>query len=190
MKKVALTGTQGCGKTTILEDVYKLLIQAGYKIAKGWEVARKCPYDLNKQSDFITQWYLLSKQIEQESQLARECDNLLLDRSVFDVLAYTFRQTQHHVISMEEYLVTRGAVLTWANWFPYDTLIHIGPLHFIEDDGVRDTDKEYQKEILYVINMMLANDVPPKTNTILLEEKDREKRADKVFNIVSKVFDK
>lgn len=190
MRKIALVGTHSCGKSTVLDDVSKLLKKNGYELGKGHEVTRRCPYDLNKKATFLTQWYCLSRQIEMEADLARQYSNIILDRSVFDVLAYTFRQSKYGMINAEEYLVIKGAVVAWSDWFPYDMLIHLEPLKEVEDDGVRDTDKEYQLEIYDIINMMLVNDVPPKTKVVDIKTLDRKRRCDKVYKIVKEVFRK
>ena len=190
IKKIALVGTHSCGKTTVINDVSDRLMLDGYVFGKGIEVTRACPYKLNKDATFLTQWYVLSKQIEMEANLARAYSQMLLDRSVFDVLAYTFRQSKYGMIATEEYLVIKDAVRGWSDWFPYDILIHLEPLEEVEDDGVRDTDKKYQIEIYNIVNMMLANDVPPKTKVIDIKTLDRKKRADKVYKIIKEVFRK
>lgn len=190
INKIALVGTHCAGKSTVIKELKEILYKEEYDVGIGHEVTRACPYNLNKKATFLTQWYCMSRQIEMESELGKQYDQLFLDRSVYDVLAYSYRQIQHHMMSVEEYLVLQQAMDAWVDYFPYRALIQLEPLDIVEDDGVRDVDKEYQIEIYDVINRIFTRNIPKITKVYHIKSMDKDERNEQVYNIVSGIFRK
>jgi len=89
MKKVAIIGSHGVGKTSIAQGAKARLEQEGYKVEFLGELARQCPFQLNEESDFNAQFYMISGQVNEENKSALgEPDILITDRCILDSLIY------------------------------------------------------------------------------------------------------
>ena len=139
-----LTGAQGTGKTTLMS----LLPDALRKI-QG--VTRKCITENslanNKDSNDHSQKLIFDAY---EDVLTRNC-NYISERSLIDVCAFTEYQKRLGKCSpwLAENHIRRVHKFVCQN---PDAMYFYLPVEFdIEDDGVRSTDKEYQKEIDSII---------------------------------------
>ena len=147
MTKIAFSGAHSCGKTTAILDVYSYLKGKGVKsLGILPEVARWCPFDLNKQTTFKSQLWILTNQIQQEYQLQQTYDTVLCDRTVYDILAYSQYSKEHDKMNSGEYYFLDNMTDLWAREFSYDTIFYLTPVP-VEKDGLRDGDVNYQLEI-------------------------------------------
>lgn len=88
MIKISFSGISGSGKTSLLKEVKKIL-SLKYKVCSIDEINGRNPFDNDKRSSFISQFYYISTQINEENILAMTlCDFLLCDRSVLDQWIY------------------------------------------------------------------------------------------------------
>lgn len=151
--KISLSGTHGTGKTSA---TYQLArdIKYGYpqkrldnlinfksnnNVGMICEVARECPYQINEATSIKAQSWIFSAQLKKELDLEPKYETLIIDRPVFDCVAYTMRLDYKTGLSMLE-LAKRMA--------SYDLILFL-PLNgdYIEDDGFRSVDKGFQVEI-------------------------------------------
>ena len=89
MKKVAIIGSHGVGKTSIAQGAKARLESEGYSVEFLGELARQCPFQLNEESDFNAQFYMISGQVNEENKAALgEPDILITDRCILDSLIY------------------------------------------------------------------------------------------------------
>ena len=84
MIKISFSGFSGSGKTSLMAEVKKILSLKS-RVESIDEVKGKNPYDSDKQSSFISQFFLVSTQINEENIKAMTGpDYLLCDQSVLD----------------------------------------------------------------------------------------------------------
>ena len=84
MIKISFSGIKGCGKTSLLLEVKKVL-SLKYKVESINKISQKSPFDEDKKSNFISQFYFLSTQINEENvKSIASPDILLCDGSVLD----------------------------------------------------------------------------------------------------------
>jgi len=84
MIKISFSGIKECGKTSLLSEVKKVL-SLKYKVESIDKISQKSPFDEDKKSNFISQFYFLSTQINEENvKSIASPDILLCDGSVLD----------------------------------------------------------------------------------------------------------
>lgn len=89
MKKVAVIGSHGVGKTSIAQGAKARLEEQGYRVEFLGELARQCPFQLNEESDFNAQFFMISGQVNEENKaVLSEPDILITDRCILDSFIY------------------------------------------------------------------------------------------------------
>jgi nicotinamide riboside kinase len=139
--KIALIGTHGIGKTTLAYGITTYLKKQGKHAGMLAEVTWRCPFKINKETSIKSQLWLLATQIKEELELEEKFDYVVCDRSAIDNFIYTLNAVGH-----ENALPYESMVLDRAK--SYDLLFKL-PLkkEFLVPDGIRDTDREFQKKI-------------------------------------------
>lgn len=139
--KIAFSGSHGTGKTTnIFNKCYEL--KKNYKnVGISIETARECPLPINKEASVEAQFWILTKQIESEIRLCAMNDVIVCDRTVADTCAYSY------FVDRNLYELSLNICQFYINTYDwvYFKLIKNNP--YLIDDGIRDTDKEFQQEI-------------------------------------------
>ncbi len=87
--KIAIVGTHGSGKSTIISSVYAQLKKNNSRVSMAPEVARSSLFLAANEKTPKMQMDLFGRQISSEMTNSRNCDILLCDRSLFDILMYT-----------------------------------------------------------------------------------------------------
>lgn len=88
MIKISFSGISGSGKTSLLNEVKKIL-SLKYKVTAIEEINGKNPFDNDKRSTFVSQFFYISTQINEENVHAQApSDFMLCDRSVLDQWIY------------------------------------------------------------------------------------------------------
>jgi len=84
MHKIAFSGIPGSGKTSILAEVKKML-SLKYRVEEVPDLKLNHPFDFNQKVDFVSQFFFISNQINEENirSLSRP-DFLLCDGSILD----------------------------------------------------------------------------------------------------------
>lgn len=151
--KIGLCGTVSIGKTTLVKELAKLDFFKDYHVAtERSKYLRDQGIALNTDSTIKGQFVFAA---ERSLELLR--DNVLTDRTIYDVCAFTLSA---HSIDWYDKRNLVEAFLTLRH--EYDLIIYVSPEGIpIEDNGVRTTDPEYRNKIDFVIREMLI-EYPPK----------------------------
>lgn len=147
--KIVFTGAQGTGKTTILNE-YR---DKGFEIVT--EVVRnlsKKGVKINKDGDEKGQ----TKIFNEYKKIFTEKDHFISDRGLIDVVAYTVYLARHGKVS-EEFADKQLKQLSKFLATNPDIFYCYFPIEFdVVDDGVRDMDEEFRKEISDIILSLLG----------------------------------
>src|SRR3989344_6415842 len=136
--KIAITGAQGVGKTTLARQIkkdypdFRILPEAA-------RLAQEAGYNLDQTATTETELWLIAKQIELENTE----NKWIADRCGIDLLAYI-----HHLFSEESALIEFATKTLVPRFSDYDLVLYLPSGQFaIEDDGVRITDIKFQQAI-------------------------------------------
>src|SRR5436853_453845 len=142
MKKIALVGSHGIGKTTIAYELAGAIKRRGERVELITEIARECPFPLNDQATPEAFQWIIARQIQLEIEKAARADVLICDRSVLDNFAYYIRLYGR---SGDRYEALSRFCSYWTT--TYDWLIRLPLAAPPSDDGFRSTDLKFQAEI-------------------------------------------
>ena len=139
--RIGFVGTHSTGKTTLLEKIKESGILNDHEFVTS--ISRKLKAQglkINKEADEKSQLALLDAYMQTLGS-----ENFVCDRSLLDPLAYTKYQNKIGKIPTRAVKVVQNTV--FDNVHLYDLLFYF-PIDFdLVEDGVRDSDKDYRKEI-------------------------------------------
>jgi thymidylate kinase len=152
MIKISFSGISGSGKTSLMQEVKKIL-SLKYKVSTVDEINGRNPFDNDKRASFVSQFYYFSTQINEENIHALTSpDFLLCDRSVLDQWIYW----KHYVAKKEKTppLEEKDTLLKnlYRFWMPTYHLVFFIRMDLREldtrefDSEFRTTDIEYIKK--------------------------------------------
>ena len=146
--KIGLTGTMSVGKTTLVKALSEQVEQfKGYTFTtERSKYLNSLGIPLNHETTIEGQTVFLAERVTELMQ-----DRLITDRTILDVMAFT--NCARKVSYMDG-----DAFAEYASRFirQYDYIFYISPEGMeIEDNGVRETDVEYRKEIDEEIQKLL-----------------------------------
>lgn len=165
--KIGLCGTMSCGKTTLIKALSELdQFKNYYKSTERSKYLRDLGIPLNNDSTVRGQFVFMA---ERASELLN--DNLLTDRSIWDVCAFTLSSKSI------EWGDKRKIVEAATTLMPYyDIIFYINPIGTVlEDNQVRTTDPEYRDKIDHAIRELLKEYPPKKLVEISGSTEDRIK---------------
>lgn len=143
MKRYALCGTHGTGKTTVLKDLEEDLRKRNITPVFNTSNARKL-HEIGAQindsgGDFV-------QYVVQSSHVSRFADvNWFADRCVIDGFAYMAAAKHRGKVTDKCWNIVEQLM---REFIPLYTQIFYVPIEFeMENDGIRKADVEYQKEI-------------------------------------------
>ncbi len=185
MLKVAFTGAQGVGKTTIVEALKKKLEADGKSVEVLPELIRDCPYPADRESTFNTQLWISAHTIMRETDSAGKVDILLVDRPITDIGVYKELVKANKGMTDAQDALLTGMINSWKD--TYDVFFHITvPLEQWKtrdiDDGFRSTEEGVYK----FLADGFAKVVPDGHHHI--ENIDLQESIDAVYEIVRKVM--
>jgi nicotinamide riboside kinase len=150
MKKVAIVGTHGIGKTTLCKALADYAKAQGKKVSCIGEVVRECPYPINKEMCYKTCEWTGLEQILRERKAEREqLDLAVCDRSAYDPCIY-FEETlnPNNLTVCEERTFYGLQSYLKYHCQTYDAIVLIKSSgEKIISDGVRDIGQEFQRKI-------------------------------------------
>ena len=153
MKKIALIGTHGVGKTTTAYGIGYRLKQMRYDTEVLYETARKCPLPINKKGTVESQKWILGKQLEQESLIDSNIDFAICDRSILDVYVYSLNTNRKFAKSLLPFVIEHMKTFDYIFYLPIKD-------KYFKGDSKRSSNKQYQLDIdvgiKNVIGIMIA----------------------------------
>jgi deoxyadenosine/deoxycytidine kinase len=170
--KIGLAGTVSVGKSTLVKELAKLEQFKDYHIAtERSKYLRDQGVTLNDDSTTKGQFIFAA-----ERSLELMHDNLLTDRTIYDVCAFTLSAKS---ISYGDKIKLIESFVTIKD--DYDVVIYVSPKNMpIEDNNIRTTDTEYRMKIDFAIRGLLK-EYPPK-KLIEIEEGTVENRVKLVIS--------
>lgn len=169
--RIGFCGTTSVGKTTLVKALSSFQEFDGFHIAtERSKYLRDLGIPLNTDSTLLGQFMFMA---ERSSELMH--DNLLTDRTIWDVCAFTLSSQSINQEEKEKFLINLELLKS-----QYDLIFYIDPEGVdIEDNGVRTTDSEYRDKIDKTIKYLL-DAYPPKKLVIL--KGSTEERINKVLD--------
>ena len=152
--KIGLCGTMSVGKSTLAKALQQLPEFAYYNVTtERSKYLRDLGIPLNTDSTVKGQFIFMA---ERASELFSE--NLITDRTVWDVCAFTLNASSiTHESKMD---LLKSAILLMSE---YDVVFYVSPEGVeIEDNGVRETNSEYRNKIDSTIKALLEQFPPRK----------------------------
>jgi nicotinamide riboside kinase len=145
--KIGFCGTMSVGKTTLVNALKNLPEFEGYEFStERSKYLRDLGIPLNTDSTIKGQIVFLA---ERASELM--CENIITDRTVIDVMAFTNLAQSISFTTGIDFAVIAAPLLK-----EYDYLFYISPEGIeVEDNGVRTVDVEYRKQIDEEIKKLL-----------------------------------
>jgi GTPase SAR1 family protein len=149
MAKIGLCGSMSVGKTSLVNALKQLPEFKDYKVAtERSKYLNSLGIPLNTDSTLNGQTIFLA---ERSAELMH--DNLITDRTVIDVMAFT--QAAKSINYLD-----KSSFYEYARNFisQYDYIFYIPTENtVIEDNGIRETDPEYRKLIDFIIQSVIDN---------------------------------
>lgn len=176
MHRIIFTGAQGTGKTTVLKEFES----RGQRVIT--EVVRelmKKGVKINKDGDEKGQAKIFKTYKDLLGELS--ADGYISDRGLLDVTAYTMYLYQHGQVS-DKFLQKQIKQLKAFKESTPDIIYCFFPIEFpVVDDGVRDMDEDFRKEIEYnILELMAIVGISPIVITGSVEA--RVKKIERVYN--------
>lgn len=175
--KIAFTGAQGTGKTTLVNT---------FRASGNWDsfeyfdnITRKLAqqgYKINKEASDETQLRLVEMHRENLTK-----DKFFADRCIIDCYVYGTYQFRKGEISGKTEQVMQDALFEMVP--KYDIIFYLTPEFGIVEDGVRSVDPQFQKDISVLFEEVVEEIRPLNANIIHLTGSvdDRMKQAYKVI---------
>lgn len=174
--KLALIGTHGIGKTTLVYEVCSLLKKAHHNVELVTEVARQSPFPVNAETTLSGQLWILHAQIAAELEASLRAPIVITDRAVLDNYCYLVNKFGR-----------QRDLEAWLAWWmaSYSLLVGVPPVEeAIPRDGFRSEDRAFQLRIHDLLVELLAS--PPFNNlparVIWLDAEDRANWAHKIVS--------
>ena len=174
--KIGLTGTMSVGKTTLVKALKKLPQFKDYKFAtERSKYLRDLGIPLNTDSTLKGQTVFLA---ERCAELMH--DDLITDRTIIDVIAFTKSAKSINVLDKDEFE-------QYASMFvgEYDYIFYISPEGLpIEDNSVRETNAEYRDLIDSNIKHLMQS-YPHRFKSIHIISGSTEERIQQILNVIN-----
>jgi hypothetical protein len=154
--KIGVLGTHDTGKTTLAFSLCSKLKSKHLFVGFVEESVRECPFPVNQMTNFLSQYWILNRQINYEIEKHERYNVIVTDRTTIDNFAYAFRAAKNGKISPEELEILRVKAEHWARTYNFLFYARI-PKKKLEDDGFRDTTKQFQLEIDQIIRELIKD---------------------------------
>jgi thymidylate kinase len=141
MVNIAITGTHGTGKSTLSYSLAAYYKQQGRNVKIIQEVARTCPFPINKGMTREAAKWIYLEHFKKELEAQSKHEIVIGDRSVYDSFAYAkyFHLCDYALATLES--------LAFQHLYRYDKVIFVRPDLPLHDDGTRSSDHEFQSKV-------------------------------------------
>ena len=174
--KIGFCGTMSVGKTTLVNALQELPEFKNYQFrTERSKYLMELGIPLNTDSTIKGQVVFLA---ERASELM--CENIITDRTVIDVMAFTkaAKSIDHHEAEDFVHLATRLLP-------EYDHIFYVSPEGVdIEDNSVRETDPEYRDLIDFNIQHLLQSHAH-RFKSVHTISGSTEERIKQILNVVN-----
>ena len=173
--KIGLCGTMSVGKTTLVKALKELPEFKGYKFAtERSKYLNDLGIPLNTDSTLKGQTVFLA---ERCAELMN--DNIITDRTIFDVIAFTMNAKSIGRYDKEIFESYAKELIR-----EYDYIFYISPAGLpIEDNGVRETDEHYRDIIDFSITSLLRK-YGHLANNVNIIKGSTEERIEQMLNVI------
>lgn len=186
MKKIGFVGVHSGGKSTAVHGVafhFKLRDIPVEVLPEAAREAYKRGFPINRDSNLESQLMILATQIREELLADKlPVEYLLCDRTAIDVLIYSslilnWKQQQHlnHIAS--SYIALK----------PYHAIFIFPPRDTIAEDGIRDTDQQWQTAVKRNTTLITNKFAQTNPNTYVFRIPPELPKQQRVAHILSKL---
>lgn len=166
MLKVLVTGAFSTGKSSLIEALASK-IQERCSVVVVPDVARLCPFTLNREQEESGTLWLLTKQILNELEASRNApDTILCDRGVPDILAHLEEARVRGVAGTRPDLL-KPFLIEWCRTYQLVLVSKIDPRIPIIGDDFRVPDHDFRAEMETFSDAILAK-ITPNARTLSL----------------------
>lgn len=155
MKKIAIAGSHGVGKTTLVFSLADSLKHQ--KVVVSNQIARtliKNGYPLGKAATTESYIQYIISQLKAE-QISMEYDVFISDRTLLDPLAYAIVNKEYAESNVPDNIIDLLRAVWSMELQQYDLYVFV-PIEFdMQSDGVRPEGKDYQEKISEQIRLLL-----------------------------------
>jgi hypothetical protein len=179
--KIGISGATCSGKTTFLDYLRFNLPNLRKEIELISERASECPYPLNAQGGFRTQWWIQSNQILKEYESSQRVKTVIIDRTVFDSIPYLII-SEH---TNDELEMTVQTAQNWNKLYPYDFVFYFAPIPIT---GMSDyVATQYQHRIDEGLRAILSANIPH-DRIIYVPVQEKLKRCEQTLKTLMKLI--
>jgi nicotinamide riboside kinase len=146
MKKIAVIGTHGVGKTTLAHQICVTLKERNINATIIEEKVRSCPFPINEAATSDTDIWMVHTQVRAELEaVAQKYEAAVIDRCSLDAIVYWDDRNTPHPYFEE----LKEASLQWF-YDEYDMIVLLEPSSDTDPfavDAVRDSGIDYRNRI-------------------------------------------
>ena len=154
--RIALSGAQGTGKTTLIKELKTLLPNYTVYDEVVRNLIKRTGIFINREADDYSQITITNEQVRLASETYFKKENALFDRCIIDSHSFTEYDYKNGTVSKKTYNYSQQMFLMVFKYFPYDLVIYIPPKIKLIEDGVRDTEVAYRDEINKIMRRQIS----------------------------------
>lgn len=156
MIKIAFSGVQGTGKTSLIKTISQLLTKYNRSVYVVREIARECPYPINEDSTIRSQrWIWAEHQRSELDATGSRCEIILCDRSIMDNLCYYRRLLDYQGLNDDIFDTLVKMSMLWMKTYDEVLFFPINEKLLVSDDK-RSDDKEFARVIDGIMRDMIV----------------------------------